>query len=376
MGYFNLHIVDNNSSYAPLIEYLGLSRRRSRTDEASSRPFSVYRMQRNFGPYVLWRVPAIAQRIPLEGSRFILTEGDIVFCHPLSGRDFALRYSQVLDSFPISEIFKIGPLINVTRALVQDTHIVRHEKDDVRHAKAVVAAPTVDVGISLDETESAPSLWSSEVDTHTVMYRAGSHLVPIHTVVHSGYSIRMGPPYQVYHLPYHYLRQRRPRLPKRMWMKHQGSASTSRTQRSSPQRTSEEQKLSSLTSLDLSADEVAGRNLTDYARLMFCRSSKAGSSKGSSTRWLSPEAVSEGLFDTIVVSNENNTTSTTSTSSQSLTSVSNDKTIFTSQSLYDLLHGCSREFEAELRFSCREAFRTLRTGMYGPGYFTRRFCGR
>ncbi|CAD7958458.1 unnamed protein product [Amoebophrya sp. A25] len=359
MGYFNLHIVDNNSSYAPLIEYFGLDRRRSRKETDASRPaFSVYRMQRNFGPYVLWRVPAIAQRIPLEGSRFILTEGDIVFCHPLSGRDFALRYSQVLDSFPISEIFKIGPLINVTRALVQDTHIVRHEKDDVRHAKAVVAAPTVDVGISLDETESAPPLWLSEVDTHTVMYSAGSHLVPIHTVVHSGYSIRMGPPYQVYHLPYHYLRQRRPRLPKRMWMKRQGS-----------------------TSLDLSADEVAGRNLTDYARLMFCRSSKAGSSKGPSTRWLSPEAVSEGLFDTIVVSNKmnkttNTTSSTTSNSSQSLTSVSKDKTIFTSQSLYDLLHGCSREFETELRFSCREAFRTLRTGMYGPGYFTRRFCGR
>ena len=50
---------------------------------------------------------------------------------------------------------------------------------------------------------------------------------------------------------------------------------------------------------------------------------------------------------------------------------------YDSQYSVEFVRGCSSAYERELRYSCRESFRTLTAGTVdGPGFFSRRFCAR
>lgn len=123
-GYFNLHVIDNYSSYPPLLEYYN-----------RTRGFWLYRLQKNVGAYALVQVKGLVDAIDvahggLRSQRFVLTEGDLLFESGILARDWLDRFHAVLDVLETSPRavlpeaeergennftrFKVGPALRYT----------------------------------------------------------------------------------------------------------------------------------------------------------------------------------------------------------------------------------------------------------------------
>ncbi|MDR7372327.1 glycosyltransferase family A protein [Flavobacterium aquidurense] len=84
-NYNNIVIVDNNSSYAPLLKYF---------DEIES-TVTIHRLKENFGHLVFWKIKALYERY--SKGYYVVTDADILPSDDCPA-DFLLKFKNILDN--------------------------------------------------------------------------------------------------------------------------------------------------------------------------------------------------------------------------------------------------------------------------------------
>lgn len=165
-GFENLTILDNASTYEPLLDYL------------TGSPHNIVRLDRNYGHLALWHSGRFDDVIQRE--RFILTDNDVV---PASDCpvDIAGHLEQVLDRYPRHT--KAGLSLRI---------------DDLPNHYAfkqqVIAWESPFWATQLDDGN-----YEGAVDTTFALYRPGIHC----SEERWWRSIRTAPPYSALHLPWY-----------------------------------------------------------------------------------------------------------------------------------------------------------------------------
>lgn len=170
MGYTNLHIIDNNSSYPPLLRYL---------DET---PHTVYRLTQNLGHLVFWKDPQFKEIV--HTSFYVVTDPDVIPIKECPD-DFLQLFHTILCRYPA--VNKVG------FSLVLDDIPDHYELKDV--------------AIEWEKRSYAKPFYVDE----QIAYRCGSDTTfalygpqRISPLEHDFFSaIRVGFPYQVRHLPWY-----------------------------------------------------------------------------------------------------------------------------------------------------------------------------
>ena len=164
-GYQRPILVDNHSSYPPLLEYL----------EAS--PHQVIRLPSNFGSRALWH----ARLVPSEP--FVLTDPDIVPTEDTPA-DCVAHLHGLLQRFWLPKVGlglvhdEPAPMMDVPQELLQGMTIREWETELVHPRRAL-----------------AKNCFDSLIDTTFALYRANSEW--------DFHAIRCGPPWQARHLPWY-----------------------------------------------------------------------------------------------------------------------------------------------------------------------------
>ena len=96
-GYRKIFVVDNCSSYPPLLQYY------AHLEEAHSDAIHVVKLEKNFGHYALWDAELLEQ-LGIDG-RFVYTDGDIV-PDPACPGDVVAHLGTLLNKYPI--MVKVG----------------------------------------------------------------------------------------------------------------------------------------------------------------------------------------------------------------------------------------------------------------------------
>lgn len=89
-GYYNIYIIDNNSTYPPLLEYYDTC------------PFKIFRLEYNAGYLALWKTGLFKQ---FERSYYVYTDSDMqieTFCPD----DFMQKFISIMQKYPFSQ--KVG----------------------------------------------------------------------------------------------------------------------------------------------------------------------------------------------------------------------------------------------------------------------------
>lgn len=166
-GYSNIHIIDNASTYPPLLDYLRDS------------PHKVHRMTRNFGHLVLWESGQFEHIINSE--HFVLSDCDIVPVEDCP-RDVVARLARVLERYP--SFTKVGLSLRIDD--IPDHYAL---KSSVLEWEAPFWAHPLEDG----------NLYEAAVDTTFAYYRPG--ITP--TSKRWWRSIRTAPPLAARHLPWY-----------------------------------------------------------------------------------------------------------------------------------------------------------------------------
>ena len=178
-GYANIAIVDNQSTYPPLLEYL----------RGVEQDVLVMRLPRNLGPRALWSSGLIGL---LSEVPFVYTDPDVLpveECPP----DAVVRLSELLDAHP--QVTKAGLGIRI---------------DDLPDAYAHKAAVRA-WEANFWRRPLAGDCYDAAVDTTFALYRPGSW--------HQLRAVRAGSPYLVRHLPW-YADSSRPTPEDRFYAEH------------------------------------------------------------------------------------------------------------------------------------------------------------
>ena len=162
-GYENIAILDNRSTYPPLLEYL----RRVEHD------VPVLRLSRNLGPRALWSSGLIGS---LSEVPFVYTDPDVVPVEECP-RDAVARLAELLDAHP--QVTKAGLGIKIDD--LPDTYA---------HKSAVRAWEA-----NFWRRPLSGSCYDAAVDTTFALYRPGSW--------HQLRAVRAGSPYLARHLPWY-----------------------------------------------------------------------------------------------------------------------------------------------------------------------------
>ncbi|MBF0096735.1 MAG: glycosyltransferase [Magnetococcales bacterium] len=168
-GYHHIYIVDNNSSYPPLLDYL-------RTIENR---VHVIRLHKNFGYLALWRAE-ILKSLDIR-TEYVYTDPDVVpepYCPP----DFISHFQRILAEHPY--ISNVGFSLSTT-------NIDLNKRDhDAFYAFALNAW----------RRPLAPGLWLTKIDTTFALYRPGA--------MRDGFTMRQtvttSYPYMAQHLGWDY----------------------------------------------------------------------------------------------------------------------------------------------------------------------------
>ncbi|CAD7934807.1 unnamed protein product [Amoebophrya sp. A120] len=102
-GFYNLHVIDNNSSYPPLLDYYYNS-------EEAAANFTLHRIYRNDGCYALWQSygGVLTHAADIHGRRFVVSDVDVLFPE---GRQWFYVFNDLLDLFP--HILKVAPALKL-----------------------------------------------------------------------------------------------------------------------------------------------------------------------------------------------------------------------------------------------------------------------
>lgn len=161
-GMQRIILVDNDSSYPPLVEFLRATRHR------------VIFLGRNAGPYCPWQQPVWSE---IARGPYVVTDADIV---PDQDAHGAIReFSRLLNRYP--EFAKVGFGLHMD------------DLPDTYAAKALVMAHEA----QFHEKQIRPGVFRATIDTTFALYRAGQS-------EHSfGPALRTGPPFQARHEPWY-----------------------------------------------------------------------------------------------------------------------------------------------------------------------------
>ena len=157
-GCTNIILINNGSTYEPLLEYLAES------------PYWVAKLDENRGPYVLWG--SVLGDLGYADSAYVYTDSDVVPVEECPG-DFLEVFHGVLDRYP--DVPKVGFSLKI-----DDLPDHYDRKQDV----LVWEAPYW-------QDEVAPGFYKAPIDTTFALYRPGA--------VGWGRGIRTAPPYTARH---------------------------------------------------------------------------------------------------------------------------------------------------------------------------------
>ena len=167
-GCRNIHIVDNASTYPPLLDYL------------SKTPHTVHRMEKNYGHTVLFNAPEFKDVV--DNQYFVLSDPDILPVEECPA-DFMQFLSGILERYP-----------NVTKAgfgLKLDDL-----PDHYALKETVIKWESAFYEKAIKGTE--PALYKAPIDTTFALYRPRKEWKK-----DFGEAIRTGFPYQARHLPWY-----------------------------------------------------------------------------------------------------------------------------------------------------------------------------
>ncbi|KKR22171.1 MAG: hypothetical protein UT50_C0001G0083 [Candidatus Moranbacteria bacterium GW2011_GWA2_39_41] len=165
-GFEKIHIVDNNSTYPPLIEYLDAS------------THDVHRLKKNFGHLVVWECEKFSEII--DNEYYIVTDFDILPAEECP-RDVASYFKDILDSH--GQFTKVGFALKI-----DDLPEHYDYKENVLEWES-----------QFWKNKIADGLFDASIDTTFAMYRPG--IYPSQKKWWR--SIRTDFPYIARHLPWY-----------------------------------------------------------------------------------------------------------------------------------------------------------------------------
>ena len=162
-GLKNIHVIDNASTYAPLLEYYKII------------PATVYILDRNVGHNALWRTH-LYQRF--RKYYYVYTDPDLLPAQD-TPKDFINHFKDLLDKYP--EIQKVGFGL-ITNDLPD--HYPRKEEVIAWEKKFTT-------------NEIEPGVYRSKIDTTFALYRPGAFMQCWENTLRTGY------PYTLHHMPWY-----------------------------------------------------------------------------------------------------------------------------------------------------------------------------
>lgn len=164
-GYTNIYIIDNCSSYPPLLDYY------------DSCPYHVFRLERNIGYLALWKSGIYDL---FKRSYYVYTDSDMEI-DPLCPDNFMERFIEVMNDYPLCQ--KVGFGIrtdDLPECYSNRTKVIEWESQFWKNQ--------VELG-----------LYRAQIDTTFALYR------PFCKGVASAYHLtfRTGYPYLIRHLPWY-----------------------------------------------------------------------------------------------------------------------------------------------------------------------------
>lgn len=166
-GYKNIHIIDNCSTYPPLLEYY------------SSCPYPVYLLHKNVGYKAIWETNIYEQ---FKHSYYVYTDSDMEIDESCP-KDFMEHFVKILQSNITAQ--KVGFGIRIDD--LPDSYL---DKDNVINWES-----------QFWNKEVKPGLYQAWIDTTFALYRpyCKGATNPCHKVFRTGY------PYLIKHLPWYNL---------------------------------------------------------------------------------------------------------------------------------------------------------------------------
>ena len=164
-GYENIYIIDNDSTYPPLLEYYDTC------------GFEVFRLKENVGYLALWKTEIYGR---FKKSYYVYTDSDMRICDGCPD-DFMTRFLSIINKYPLSQKVGFGLLIDdLPDSFKNKQNVIEHES---RFWK--------------DEVEEG--VYAAEIDTTFALYR------PFCSGKADKYqkTYRTGTPYLIHHLPWY-----------------------------------------------------------------------------------------------------------------------------------------------------------------------------
>lgn len=164
-GYYNIHILDNNSTYPPLLEYY------------KSCPFSVIYLGKNIGYKALWESGVFNK---FKDSYYVYTDSDMEIAAECPD-DFMQHFLDILKRYPLSQKVGFGLRIDdLPDHFINKAGVIKHESQF--WTKAI-----------------EPELYRADIDTTFALYRP--YCKGVASIYHEVY--RTGKPYIIRHLPWY-----------------------------------------------------------------------------------------------------------------------------------------------------------------------------
>lgn len=164
-GYNNIHILDNNSTYPPLLEYY------------KSCPYSVILLGKNIGYKALWQSGVFDR---FKHSYYVYTDSDMEIAAECPD-NFMQHFLDILKRYPLSQKVGFGLRIDdLPDHFANKTSVIKHESQ-----------------FWTREVES--EVYRADIDTTFALYRP--YCKGVASIYHEVY--RTGKPYLIRHLPWY-----------------------------------------------------------------------------------------------------------------------------------------------------------------------------
>ena len=166
---YNIHIIDNASTYPPLLEYL------------KTTPYTVHRMNKNYGHMVFFEAPEFKK--VRENDYYVVTDPDVAVIQDCPS-DFMNYFYQILLKYP--KYHKVGfslKIDDIEETTEYQKVLKLWEKQFYRHKINIFK----------------PYLYDSAIDTTFALYRPQKDWKTTNFYK----AIRVGFPYEMRHLPWY-----------------------------------------------------------------------------------------------------------------------------------------------------------------------------
>jgi len=165
-GYFNIHIIDNNSSYPPLLEYYDKCK------------YDVIRMKENKGHMVFWKDKYFSK---YRESFYVVTDPDVLPIEECPN-DFMLKFFECLRTYPW--VRKVGFSLKI---------------DDLPK-DGILSEDAYNWEMQFYKTKNEKqNIYYADIDTTFALYMPDNHSVS----KNFGRAFRTGMPYVARHLPWY-----------------------------------------------------------------------------------------------------------------------------------------------------------------------------